>query len=220
MAHEHAGLTSRGVVKAPRQDRADGARTQNSWRSGVARHVHGTSPWPEVDVGGAEGAQPGHLRLLIVTGVRQQVKMDAVRHGLHAGRADELEVRADTLGGAQHRLIVSHLVQGPVHRLVPEPGHGPRIRAVDHHPGDRPGVPVDLPRLQHAELVALRVGEDRDREGGVVGTRSFGGVRGGPRRGRRFAPEPVRVGPRGSGSSRIRQLARGPGRYPGPRRLR
>src|ERR1039457_2863161 len=43
MAHEHTRLTCRGVVKAPRQDRA---RTQNSWPSGSARHVHGTSPWP------------------------------------------------------------------------------------------------------------------------------------------------------------------------------
>ena len=45
--------------------------------------VHGTSPWPDVEVGGAEGPQPGRLRLFVVTGVRQQVEMDAVRHGLH-----------------------------------------------------------------------------------------------------------------------------------------
>src|ERR1039458_3937477 len=36
----------------------------------------------EVDVGGAESPQPGHLRLLIVTGVGPEVEMDAVLHGL------------------------------------------------------------------------------------------------------------------------------------------
>jgi hypothetical protein len=46
----------------------------------------------EVEVGGAEGPQPGHLRCFVVTGVRQQVKMDAVCHGLHAGRAEELQI--------------------------------------------------------------------------------------------------------------------------------
>src|SRR5258708_38724992 len=56
----------------------------------------------EVDVGGAESPQPGHLRLLIVTGVGPEVEMDAVLHGLHVRRAEELEIRPDTLGGAQH----------------------------------------------------------------------------------------------------------------------
>src|SRR5690349_4957078 len=90
--------------------------------------------------------------------------MDAVLHGLHAGRAEEFEIRPDTLGGAQYRMIAGYLVQSPVHRLVPEPGHGPRIRAFDDYYGDRPGVQVDRPRLQHAELVAFRVGEDRPRD--------------------------------------------------------
>ncbi len=81
-------------------------------------------------------------------------------HGLHVGRAEELQIRADALGRAQHRVIVGYLVQGPVHRLVPEPRHGPRVRAVDHHRGHRSGVPVDRSRLQHAELVALRIGQD------------------------------------------------------------
>src|SRR5829696_5789122 len=54
-------------------------------------------------------------------------------------------------------------VQGPVRRLAPEPGHGPRIGAVEDHRGDRAGVPVELPRLQHSEQVALRVGQDRPR---------------------------------------------------------
>ena len=51
------------------------------------------------------------------------------------GRAVELQIWADALGGAQHRMIVGHLVQGPIHRLAPEPGHGPRIGAVDQHRG-------------------------------------------------------------------------------------
>jgi len=32
----------------------------------------------DIEVGGAEGSQPGYLRCFIVTGVRQQVEMDAV----------------------------------------------------------------------------------------------------------------------------------------------
>ena len=114
----------------------------------------------DVGVSGAEGPQPGHLCRLIVTGVRHQVEMDTVPHGLHAGRAKELQIRPDALGRTQPRMIVVHLVQGPVRSLAPEPGHGPRIRAVDHHRGDRPGVPVDRPRLQHTEHIALRVGQD------------------------------------------------------------
>src|ERR1700733_15015144 len=43
----------------------------------------------EVDVGGAECSQPGHLRRLIVTGVGPEVEMDAVLHGLHVGRGGE-----------------------------------------------------------------------------------------------------------------------------------
>ena len=86
--------------------------------------------------------------------------MDAVLHGLHVGRAEKLEIRSDTLGGALHRVIAGHLVQGPVHRLVPEPGHGPRVRAVDRHRSHWPGVPAARPGRQHAELVALRVGQD------------------------------------------------------------
>jgi hypothetical protein len=86
--------------------------------------------------------------------------MDAVLHRLHVRRADELEIRPDTLGGAQHRVIAGHLVQGPVHRLAPEPGHNPRIRAVNRHRSHWPGVPAARPGRQHAELVALRVGQD------------------------------------------------------------
>src|SRR5258707_12049948 len=56
----------------------------------------------EVDVGGAESTQPGHLGLLIVTGVGPQVEVDAVLHGLHVRRAEELQVRADTRSGTQH----------------------------------------------------------------------------------------------------------------------
>ena len=134
----------------------------------VAFGVGEPGPWhvalAEVDVGGAEGPQPGHLCRLIVTRVRPEVEMCAVLHGLHAGRADELQKRPDTLGGAQPRLVAGHLMQSPVHRLAPEPGHGPRIRAVNDHRGDRPGVPVDRPGLQRAELVTLRVGEDRPRD--------------------------------------------------------
>src|SRR3984957_3563763 len=114
----------------------------------------------EVDVGGAECSQPGHLRRLIVTGVGPQVEMDAVLHGLPAGRAEELEIRPDTRGGAQHRVIAGHLVQGPVDRLVPEPGHGPRVRAVDRHRSHWPGVPAARPGRQPAELVALRVSQN------------------------------------------------------------
>src|SRR6202044_1032215 len=80
----------------------------------------------EVDVGGAQGAQPGYLRRLIVTGVRPQVEMDAVLHGLRVGRADELQVRADARGRAQCGEVAGHRVQGPVRRLVPEPGHRSR----------------------------------------------------------------------------------------------
>src|SRR6266568_1624334 len=96
-------------------------------RVGQARPRH--VALAEVDVGGAECSQPGHLRRLIVTGIGPKVEMDAVLHGLHVGRAEELEIRSDTLGGAQHRAIAGHLVQGPVHRLVPEPGHGPRAQS-------------------------------------------------------------------------------------------
>ncbi|OLT29438.1 hypothetical protein BJF79_40870 [Actinomadura sp. CNU-125] len=52
-------------------------------------------------------------------------------------------------------------MEGPVQRPVPEARHGTGIGAVDHHGGDRAGVPVDLPGFQHAEHVALRVGQDR-----------------------------------------------------------
>lgn len=41
---------------------------------------------------------------------------------------------------------VAHFTQGPVQRPVPEPGHGPWIHTIDHHRGDRPGVPVDTTR--------------------------------------------------------------------------
>ena len=90
--------------------------------------------------------------------------MDTVLHGLDVGRADELKIRPDTLGGAERRQFVGHPVQAPVHRLGPEPRHGPRIRAVADHCGDRPGVPVDRAGLQHAELVALRVGKNGPRD--------------------------------------------------------
>ncbi len=42
----------------------------------------------EVDAGGAECPQPGHLRRLIVTGVGPEVEMDAVLHGLRIRRAE------------------------------------------------------------------------------------------------------------------------------------
>src|SRR6266496_6729473 len=52
-------------------------------------------------VGGrrAEGLEPGHLRRLTVTvkGVGRQVEMDTVPHVLQVGRAEELQIRADTL---------------------------------------------------------------------------------------------------------------------------
>ena len=48
---------------------------------GSARRVHGTSPLAEVEVGRAEGLQSGHLCCFVVTGIRQQVKMDAIWHG-------------------------------------------------------------------------------------------------------------------------------------------
>ena len=41
------------------------ASTQNSWPSALARHVHGTSPWPTSRVGGAQPPAAGaDLRLL------------------------------------------------------------------------------------------------------------------------------------------------------------
>ncbi|CAG7630193.1 hypothetical protein SBRY_20639 [Actinacidiphila bryophytorum] len=115
----------------------------------------------DVEVGGTEGLEARDLRLLVVTGVGQQVEVDAVRHRLPARLAQELQVRADARRRAQRRMGVGHFVHGPVRRPAPEPGHGPGVRAVDDHRGDRPGVPVDLPRLQHAELVPLRVREYR-----------------------------------------------------------
>jgi hypothetical protein len=48
----------------------------------------------DVDTGGTESPQPGHLRRLIVTGVRQQVEMNAVPPSLHAGRAEDLPISA------------------------------------------------------------------------------------------------------------------------------
>src|SRR2546430_17635701 len=85
--------------------------------------------------------------------------MDAVPHGLHVGCAEELQIWADALGGAQYRVVGGHLVQGPVHGLAPEAGHGSRIRPVDPYRGDRPGGSVE--RVQHAELVAAWVGRER-----------------------------------------------------------
>src|SRR5215471_21846870 len=86
----------------------------------VALRVGEDLPWhgtlAEVDVGGAERPQPGHLRLLIVTGVRHHVEMDAVPPGPLTGPAEELQIRADALGRAQRRIIVGRLVQDPVHR--------------------------------------------------------------------------------------------------------
>ena len=57
--------------------------------------------------------------------------MDAVPHRLRVRCAEEPQIRADALGGAQHRAVIGHLMHGPVHGLTPEAGHGPRIRAVD-----------------------------------------------------------------------------------------
>src|ERR1700761_5060465 len=51
----------------------------------------------DVGVGGAESPQPGGLRRLVAAGVRAQVEVDAVLNGLHAGHAEELQVRADAL---------------------------------------------------------------------------------------------------------------------------
>lgn len=118
----------------------------------------------DVEVGGAEVPQPVHFRRLVVARVRQQVEVGAVGHGLRAGCAEGFEVRSAASGGAQRRLVVGHFVQGPVRRLAPEPGHGARVRAVDHYRGDGPGVAVDLTGFEHAELVALGVGEDRPRD--------------------------------------------------------
>ncbi|MCY1225478.1 hypothetical protein D9M72_376750 [compost metagenome] len=87
--------------------------------------------------------------------------MDAAADGLQNGSPKELEIRPHTLGRTQPGMIVGHLVRRPVHRLAPEPGHGPRVRTVDHHRGNRPGVPVDRPWLQHPEQIALRVGQCR-----------------------------------------------------------
>src|SRR5215468_7598120 len=69
----------------------------------------------DVDAGGAERPQPGHLRRLVVTGVGPQVEMDPVLHGLDAGGAEELQVRADARGGAQRRMVAGHLAHRPVH---------------------------------------------------------------------------------------------------------
>src|SRR5689334_21737403 len=96
----------------------------------------------EVDGGGAERPQSGRLGLQVVTRVRAEVEMDPVPHGLHIGRAEELQVWADALGGAQYRVVVGYLVHGPVHGPAPEAGHGGRIRAVDHDRRDRSGVSV------------------------------------------------------------------------------
>src|SRR4051795_1013369 len=67
-------------------------------RVGQARPRH--VALAEVNVGGAESPQPGHLGRLIVTGIRPEVEVDAVLHGLHVGRAQEQEVRPDALCGA------------------------------------------------------------------------------------------------------------------------
>jgi hypothetical protein len=112
------------------------------------------------------------------------VEMDPVPHGLHVRKNSRYGPAPP--GRAQHRIVAGHLVQGPVHRLAPESGHGPRIRTVDDHRGDRPGVPVGRPRLQHAELVARRAGQDRSRDVALWPTRRRasrrdpGGVRPGP----------------------------------------
>ena len=75
----------------------------------------------EVEVGGAQSAQPGHLRCFVVTGVGQQVKMDAVWHGLHAGRAEELEIRADTaqsIASPQNRAMARGSAQSTTTRAI------------------------------------------------------------------------------------------------------
>ncbi|WP_233436089.1 hypothetical protein [Streptomyces anulatus] len=73
-------------------------------------------------------------------------------------RTAELQIRPDALDGARQSAVVGQLVDGPVDRLAPEPGHRPRVGAVDDHGGCRPGVPVELSRFQDAEDVAFRVG--------------------------------------------------------------
>lgn len=117
----------------------------------------------DVDVSGAQGPQPVGVCRLVVAGVRQQVEVHPVPHGLLGGRAHELQVGPDALGSPQPRPVVGHLVHRPARRPAPEAGHGPRVGAVDDDRRDRPGVLVDRTRLQDAEHVALRVGQDRPR---------------------------------------------------------
>ena len=47
----------------------------------------------------------------------------------HAGRAEELRIRSDTLGGAQHRVIAGHLVEGQSSAPSQKRGLAPPIRA-------------------------------------------------------------------------------------------
>ena len=119
----------------------------------VALRVGEAHPWhialADVGVSGAQGPQPGHLRRLIVPCVRPQVQMDAAPHGLHGGRAKELQI-----GPSPWPNAASHDRRSPRAGSSPSPrprtGPWSAVRTVDHHRGDRPGVPVDRSRLQHA----------------------------------------------------------------------
>ena len=75
------------AMRQMRQKGADSARGEDveliALGVGEARPRH--VALAKVDVGGAESPQPVHLRRLIITGVRPEVEMDAVLHGLQVG---------------------------------------------------------------------------------------------------------------------------------------
>ncbi len=138
-------------------------RAQKLTAFDIGAHHPRVSALPNVSVGCAQNPQPGHLCRLVVTEIRSQVETDAGPR-CYVGHANELQMRTDTRCRPQPRQIIGHLLQGPIERLVSEPGHGPNIRTTDDHRSDRPGVLVDLSRLLQARdqfrLMGRRGGGD------------------------------------------------------------
>ena len=158
--------TGRGLLE--RRVGHCGLRTQNSLPSGSASTTHETSgPWPTSAGVAPSAVRRADLDRLVAVRRRMHVEVGAALHGLRLRDTDDVEVGRPVAGPVQRDAVVAAVAHRPspvaaVQNSARRPGSF-ASRTIDGQPR-RALVPVA--RVEHAELVALGVGEHHP--GGVV----------------------------------------------------